>query len=206
LRDEKLELTQNRILDAVEVELDQGGWFAFNLASVAKRAGVSERTVYRHFSDREFLIEAADKRFLKRMPDETELHVPEDIPKVVRRLFPMFDGYEPLMRARLSTETGRQERIRGRRKRARKLDKVLEPILKGLSPLARRQALGIIHLLCSSESWRVLKEESGFTGAQSAEAVAWAITVLMDSLKGGDRRLESGSPVPQNPVPQGEKS
>src|SRR5688500_17226217 len=84
LRDEQMEVTQNRILDAVEAELGEGGWLAFSMAGVAKRAGVSERTVYRHFSDREALVEAADRRFLGGLPNEAALHKPEDIPAVIR--------------------------------------------------------------------------------------------------------------------------
>src|SRR5688572_7377060 len=58
VRDEAKEATRARILDAlVRVVLDEGV-HAFSVAKVAERAGISHRTVYRHFASREELLEA----------------------------------------------------------------------------------------------------------------------------------------------------
>ena len=56
LRAEQAELTRKRILDAAVEELSIGGMVSFSTAGVAKRAGISERTIYRHYPDRESLL------------------------------------------------------------------------------------------------------------------------------------------------------
>jgi AcrR family transcriptional regulator len=57
VREEAKEATRERIIDAlVRVVLDEGV-HAFSVATVAARAGISHRTVYRHFASREELLE-----------------------------------------------------------------------------------------------------------------------------------------------------
>ena len=58
LRDRAKHETRTRILDAVVRVVLDDGIHAFSVANVAKRAGVSHRTVYRHFASREELLDA----------------------------------------------------------------------------------------------------------------------------------------------------
>src|SRR5687768_8115852 len=58
VRDEGKEATRAKILDALVRVVIDDGVHAFSVASVAERAGISHRTVYRHFASREELLEA----------------------------------------------------------------------------------------------------------------------------------------------------
>lgn len=56
LREEQVRLTQQRILDTFESELLERGYSDISIRSVAKRAGISVPTVYRHFPNKEALL------------------------------------------------------------------------------------------------------------------------------------------------------
>ena len=67
LRDEQVERTRERILDAAVTLLADESFAELTVPLVAKRAGVAVRTVYRYFPSRAALIDAvavlADGRF-----------------------------------------------------------------------------------------------------------------------------------------------
>lgn len=70
LRERQTDLTRVSILDAaVDFFLDDGE-ADLTMQRVADRAGVSLRTVYRHFDDRAALVEAIGDRIRERMSDE----------------------------------------------------------------------------------------------------------------------------------------
>jgi AcrR family transcriptional regulator len=56
LREEQVRLTQQRILDTFESELLERGYSDISIRSVAKRAGISVPTVYRHYPNKEALL------------------------------------------------------------------------------------------------------------------------------------------------------
>jgi len=58
LREEQVRLTQQRILDTFENELLDRGYAEVSIRSVAKRAGISVPTVYRHYPNKEALLMA----------------------------------------------------------------------------------------------------------------------------------------------------
>src|SRR5689334_15135305 len=58
LREAHKDLTRTRILEAAIGLLQEGELEAITVAGVAARAGVTERTIYRHFVSREELLAA----------------------------------------------------------------------------------------------------------------------------------------------------
>lgn len=189
LRREQAEQTRERILDAVVEELSEGGLHTFSVAAAARRAGVAERTVYRHFPDLDALIEGLDSRFAAlNLPGEPE--GPEELAVVPSRLFAVFDAHEDLVRARLQTDLGQEVRRRERLKRARWLEGVLDEATGHLSSAGRRRVTAVVHHLLSSESWRMMKDEFGLDAAESGRSVGWAVGLIVAALRAGDSRVE----------------
>ena len=58
LRQDQVELTRKRIVQAIIEQLADASLSDFSVARVAERAGVSEATVYRNFADRESMLQA----------------------------------------------------------------------------------------------------------------------------------------------------
>jgi len=194
LRRDQAEQTRERILDAVIAELAEGGLHSFSVGEAAARAGVSQRTVYRHFPDRESLIAALDERSTPLLRAEVPERI-EELGRVVDRMFPLFEAHEELVRARLQTDLGQEARIRERRKRAAWLEALVCEGVPHLSEQGRRRASALLHHLLSSETWRMMKDEYGLDAAESAPATRWAVELIVRALK------EEGSGLDDTPAP-----
>src|SRR5512134_923948 len=88
--------TRERILDAVVDVVTREGVHAFTVQNVANAAGVSHRTVYRHFATREALLDGLDELLVRRgisagvIPENVEF---EDLPNLVQAVFQSFDAF-----------------------------------------------------------------------------------------------------------------
>jgi hypothetical protein len=78
-------------------------------------------------------------------------------------------------------------RLRVAPKRRELFKRMLEPHVAGQPAARQRQACAVLQLLFSPRAWDSLEENWGFTGKEAADACAWAIRSLIDSLDGGAR-------------------
>jgi AcrR family transcriptional regulator len=188
LRDEQAGQTRTRILEAATELIIDPSAQSFSVERVAKRAGVSSRTVYHHFPDREALIRAL-QQFTDQRAQVDQVGFPktlDDFGPAIHTIFHSFDKYETYIRAQLASKAGREvrEHLRNER-RARIRDLVIETAPEaGEAQVKLAQAL--VHYLVSSDGWRTLKDESELTGPEAADAVTWAVTTLLKDLAHGD--------------------
>src|SRR5689334_14152967 len=111
LRDHYREETRRRILDAAIVELSVSDLDGLTMAGVANHAGVTERTVYRHFPSRDALIAAVWPRMQARVRSTGFPHTADALIATPGRLFPAFDKEEKLVRASAFSAAGREVRL-----------------------------------------------------------------------------------------------
>src|SRR5689334_15908321 len=104
LRERQAEQTRQIILDALIDQLVDTGAFEYSVFEIARRAGVSVRTVYRHFPDRESLFKALGLRVNARvgLDDGYYPKTPQGMIELPRQLFPRFDANAPMILAQLS--------------------------------------------------------------------------------------------------------
>ncbi len=182
LRQQQAAATRELILKALAEQLASDGLQDFVLADAAKRAGVSARTIYRYFPNREALLEAVaewvDRQFSD-LPRPTSL---PDVLRLVREGFPAYDRQADLVRALLVTKLGKNVRSHLLKQRWT-LAEVFQPLYdKAPTPeLGYARCAAIQHLVLA-ETWYHLREAFGLSGEQSGEAVAWAIQALVDAL------------------------
>lgn len=195
LRRQQAERTRQLILQSLAEQLADTGLRDFSVARVARRAGVSVRTVYHHFPDRDALLDALVE-WLHQALELTELPVPQrvaDLPGHVERLYSVFDSHEDLVRTRLVTPLGRSVRQRDRSGRLEHLKVLLEEVTDRLDPDEARMALALVHHLTGSEPWRSLKDDSGLDGREAGRAVAWAVRTLVGDLRRRNAQASAGS-------------
>jgi AcrR family transcriptional regulator len=188
LRERQSEQTREAILEALTSELAEGGLHELNIPALARRAGVSVRTVYRYFPTRDALLDAAD-----RWMDEAIVPGPppasaDEMPAAAERAFKEFDAKETAMLAQWASALGRDVRARGRRRRISAYRDALAEATSNLSRGDARAAHAVISHLLSSLTWKTMREEFGMKGAESGKAVAWALRTLIEDLR---RRNES---------------
>ena len=189
LRRENSQNTRKRILDAAAALINEDGDFV--VAQVAKRAGVSVRTVYHHFPDREVMLDALGEW----LAEELGYPLPEwpkDLASFADQTVSMAERLsadEDKLRVFFSTSVGQDARRQARARRLEHLRHLAHAELEGVvdAETAERAAV-IIHQLASSRTWLAIKDEAGFDISEAAEAIGWAIRALVQSVKSSPSR------------------
>jgi AcrR family transcriptional regulator len=180
LRNRQTAETRTTILEALGAELAAGGLDDFSVARLAARAGVSERTVYRHFPTREALLDGLSEWYNERVADFPDRVSAEAIPETIAQVFADFDEHESLARAVLASPGGRELRRHARAARLARLDAALARALDGVEPGRAAAARALIFALCSARTWQSMRDEGGLDGAAAGAAVAHAIQLILD--------------------------
>src|SRR3954451_17488837 len=144
LRERQAAETRAVILEALGAELADGGLEEFSVTRLARRAGVSERTVFRHFPTRETLLDGLSQWFNDRVGDFPDDVSAEAIPTTIAQLFADFDDHEALARAVLASPGGREFRRHARAARLARLQAALAPVLAGADPQRAAGARGLV--------------------------------------------------------------
>lgn len=181
LRQRQAAGTRSQILEAVAALLTERPEAALAFDEIASRAGVERRTVFRHFTNKEGLLDAFwtwinDKAGVQRLP-ETE----SDLSQLPPATFAGFDRMEGVIRASLSSATGRELRLRhsaAHRRRAA-IEKATAEAVAGLSQRRALQVRAVVQLLYSAAAWQSMKDYWGLDGAEAGAASAWAIESIL---------------------------
>ena len=186
IRQAHKDLTRERILDAAIKTMERDKDTPLTIAAVAQRAGVTERTVYRHFATRDALVKAVWPRM---QAEVQSLGFPRRAEALIRtplRLFPRFDEREALVRASVYSEAGREVRLSSNPERQASMLDCVEDALPQLSPATTRRRAAVVQLINSAYGWSVLKDFWDLDGEEAGQAAAEAIAVLL-----GRRQAES---------------
>ncbi|HEU4759053.1 MAG TPA: helix-turn-helix domain-containing protein [Dehalococcoidia bacterium] len=184
LRERQAEQTRQLIFQALLDQLADAGFRDFNIPCLARRAGVSVRTVYRYFPTRDGLLDAFAVWADAQIGDSPALPAnPEALAGQARAAFAAFDDHEATILAQWATPAGREVRERGRRRRVESYRAVLRDVTANLPPAEARAALAVIAHLMSSWAWKTFREEFGMSGPESGAAVAWALSTLIADLR-----------------------
>jgi len=188
LRAEQRDQVRERILAKVGEVLADPATTDLSVAEVARRAGVSVRTVYRYYPTKEALSDAFNESISQRfgaskLPDRLE-----ELPPVVSDLFHGFERNADLVKAmRFSKVAGE---IRARRKVSQKkaIAKVLAAHTSHLEEPKARGVAAVFSSLLSSEVWLTMTETWGMTTDQASWAVKWAMETLQARLQSEGKR------------------
>lgn len=193
LRDRHTETTRDLIIDAAVDLLGTGGAFEFSFSEVARRAGIAVRTIYRHFPTRDALFAAMGQRVndrvgLSQLPTDAD-----GMASLPEALFAAFDQHEALILAQIQTQAGREVRQRARSLRIARIKSNVEAETSALTPDARRRIAGVMACLLSASVWQRMKAEMGMSGAESGQAVSWALRILVDAMRKENRKAAQQS-------------
>jgi AcrR family transcriptional regulator len=192
LRERQNQLARDLIMSAVaEIVAERG--FNFSIQDVADRAGMSHRSVYRHFPSREALLGAlyewTDAKIGGRDLFQ-EVPAIEDLPELTRRVFRLFEQQPALLRALViaSLTMGFRSDLRDRRRQA--MLEAYTPLLPDMDAAERAGVFALFEHLSGSVTWLSLTERSGLSSEEAGNVVSWAMTVLIENLE--SRRITPG--------------
>jgi AcrR family transcriptional regulator len=181
LRNAHRDLTRGRIVEAALDLLREGKPDGLTFAAVAARAGMTERTVYRHFETREALMAAAWTRIADLVKTPEMPRTPDAAIAQPRTAFPAFDAQERLMRMLVLSFEGHAIRLgvnEARTAAFRAAVKLARPDLK--EPEFTRLCAAV-QLLDSSFAWLMMKDYWGLSGHDAGRAASDAIATLLAS-------------------------
>ena len=162
--------------------LERGGT-AFSLHDVAAAAGVSDRTLYRHYPSREALIEGVTTEEAAELERERR----DDVagmeamlfsdPDVVADAFELFEKHADLIHAlRMLRASGEQNPAAARRTRLAR-EQIRDA---GIDPDAVDQLTALLRLVSGGDAWaRMAEPDLGLDARTAGHAAHWAAQVLI---------------------------
>ncbi len=188
LRAEHAERTRARILDALVELLAADAADEVSVPEVARRSGVSLRTIYRYYPTRDDLFDAAGdwiyRKTFDQVPLEREL---TGLPAVVAAGAEQWEKYPALARA-IAYAPSLKALVSSRRaERLAQINREVDEAAPNLSPRERREAAAVVGYLQSIRTWVLLRQDLGLSRDETVSAVSWALETLIDDLRRRNR-------------------
>ncbi len=187
LRDRQVAQTREFILDALTTLLADRRADEVTTRDIAAVAGVSERTVYRHFPDRNALLDGLSRR-LPPLADTPSFDAGglDGLAPTCRRLMELLDEHYVTARAEAVFNADPRRFAANTQDNTREMR---ELFAKGLPELTDREQLriaAVIRCLVSTQAWLRMREEFGVPGTESGPVVAWVIDTIIKELRAGN--------------------
>jgi AcrR family transcriptional regulator len=178
LRSAQATLVVDRIIEAVLAEISAG--IEPTMRGVAARAGIAERTIYRHFPNLEALQTAMIPHLRQRVGHPL-CAAAADLPSYVSDLFHSFEANQQLTRVLAGTPWAAP--ILQRTRRANR-DALLRLLTLGFPAVGRETleaAAASLRVNLSAAGWIYLRD-CGYSQAESIRHVQWLVTTTLERL------------------------
>ena len=173
-RAETTERTRRAVLDAAQELFYESGDPDPPLDRVADRAGVSTRTLLRHFGSKEGLLEAATADAQERIAASREAE-PGDADEAVRKLVDHYEELGDAVVKRLA-DAERNAKVRaitssGERMHREWAERVFAPSLRGRGAAEGARRLALLASVTDVYMWMLLRRRFGLSRKETEEAI-----------------------------------
>jgi AcrR family transcriptional regulator len=176
LRAAQAQATRARILEAT-VSVMARGVASVSVPAVAREAGVSVPTVYRHFGTKRDLLAAVFPHVVRRAGLD-ELVSPRSIDELghgVRALFERIDSAGDLARAAAASPAADEVRRVDMPARLEMSRRLADSIVPKLTPGDRDRIARLLTILISASALRVWRDHLGSSVDEAADDIDWVI-------------------------------
>lgn len=179
LREAQANETREKVLSAAMGLLEANPYADFSMDEIARAAGVERRTVFRHFANKETLLDALWEFINTRLDAQARPSSLNELITAPKTTFRAFDANEGIIRSSLHTPAGRAMRMQSVPARREAFHASLEEPLKTADPKEAKAVEAVAHLLYSAGAWEILKDYAGLTGAEAGDVASWALETLI---------------------------
>lgn len=188
LRAEQARATRERILDAT-LRVMARGLATLSIPEVAREAGVSVPTVYRHFGSKDDLLAAVYPHVARRVgldtvPDPVTL---DDLRDGVRAYFERLANYSALDLAAVASPVGDEVRHATMTHRLKRLSRLADSIEPPLPKADRDRITRLLAVLTASASLRMWRDHLGVSVEQAADDIVWLVEASIAASRRSDR-------------------
>jgi AcrR family transcriptional regulator len=175
--------TERVILDSALAVLADDSFNGLTVRAVAKKAAISERTIFRYFATRESFLDATAAEFtrLLNMPP-----APQSLPELIampRALYQSFEPHGKLIRAVMHTEIFPRMKSGSAHERWVAISRVVDREFRKAPPRARRIAAANIRFFLSANTWQYYRFIFEFDLEQTIACAETAIRQSLDGLR-----------------------
>jgi len=191
LRQAQRAVTEQRIIEALAALIEEEHPLEISMAAVAKRAGVSEPTLYRHFPTKRDLFAALAGHQFQTVAAGLAPASADDLAVAVGTVFQRSAALENVVRWTLAATD--PERVPRPNVQTR-LDMLRTALgdQAGSDDEAARFLLPTVLLLTSPMAWLYWKDYLGMEPAAAAETAGWAIRTLARAASRGGHASQPG--------------
>jgi AcrR family transcriptional regulator len=169
------DLSQRVILDAAVELLERAPVAELSIRAIAKHAGISERTVFRHFATRDELLGAVAQEVSRRLKRPTDPRSLEELLNYPDAIYRRFEATAALIKAVLHSELYHRIRNADAEQRGAAVRKLLDSLAPKRPERERRLAAANIHYHITASTWHYYRFYFGLSLEDSVECARMAI-------------------------------
>ncbi len=176
LRAEQAEETRVRVLDAT-VRVMAVGLASVSIPAVAREAGVSVPTIYRHFGTKHNLIAAVYPHVVRRAGLDRAVF-PRSIDELregVRAYFKRFESFDDLARVAMASPAAEEARRINMPERLALSRQLADSIVPRLAERDRDRIARLLIVLTTSSAVRMWLDQLGASADEAADDIDWVI-------------------------------
>lgn len=184
LREQQAEGTRARILDATLVVMARGV-ASVSIPAVAREAGVSVPTIYRHFATKDGLLAEVYLHAVQRggLDQFTPPRSVDELRDGVRRIFQRFDSVGDLAGVAMASPAAEEARRAGMPVRLEAYRRLADVIAPTLAKGDRERIARLLTVLIGSSALRMWRDHLGSSVEQAASDVDWVIRAAIAASK-----------------------
>jgi AcrR family transcriptional regulator len=182
LRAQQAEETRERILDATG-RVMAGGLAFVSIPQVAREAGVSVPTIYRHFPTKHDLLAAVYPHAVRRAGLD-ELVIPRSMDELragLRGYFERTDSFGDLARAAMASPASDEVRRLNMPDRVAMFRRLADSLEPRPSPKDRDRIARLLVILTASSALRLWRDQLGSSVDEAADDADWVIRAVIAS-------------------------
>jgi AcrR family transcriptional regulator len=182
LRAEQAEETRERILEAT-VRVMADGVASVSIPAVAREAGVSVPTVYRHFGTKGDLLAQLYPHFTRKagLVELVTPHSAEEFGEMVRFLWARLETMGDLARLAVASPAGEEVRHLQMPDRLAKSRQFVAEVAPGASEVDRERMARVLVILLTSSALRTWRDHFGLSVDEAADDLDWVLQALIAS-------------------------
>ena len=188
IRAAQAQATRVRILEAT-VSVMARGVASVSIPAVAREAGVSVPTVYRHFGTKQDLLAAVYVHVVRRAApgDFVVPRTLDELREGVRVIFEGLESADDLARAAMASPAAAEARRAGMPERLEVYRGLADAIAPNLTQLDRARIARVLTVLISGSALRLWRDHLGSSVEEAADDIDWVIKAAVSASTRSER-------------------